>query len=138
MKRAIVSPGFVKRTLAKLLKLDQQLGIVVDGNVASQAIAVGNYVNLINSTITGKTDGIYVATGAVSSGGTVTAADISGNALAKGISNELSDKIENKKDLTWYTGSNKINFALDGTTLYIQTVENTIPHLYIVNLTQIS
>ena len=96
MKKAVVSPGFVKRTLAKLLKLDQQLGIVVNGNVASQAIAIGNYVNLINSTITGKTDGIYVATGAVSSGGTVTASDINGSAISKGISNVLSDQIANK------------------------------------------
>ena len=93
MKKSIVSPGFVKRTLAKLLKIDQQLGIVVNGNVASKAIAVGKYVNLINSTITGKPDGIYVATGAVSSGGTVTAADISGNALASGVTNDIADQI---------------------------------------------
>lgn len=95
MKKSIVSPGFVKRTLAKLLKLDQQLGIVVDGNVASQAIAVGKYVNLINSTITGKPDGIYVATGAVSSGGTVTAADISGDAITDGVTNNLSEHLGN-------------------------------------------
>lgn len=93
MKRSIVSPGFVKRTLAKLLKLDQALGIVVDGNTASQAIAIGDYVNLINSTISGKSDGIYVATGAVSANGTVTATDISGNAIGKGISNALNDQI---------------------------------------------
>lgn len=96
MKRSIVSPGFVKRTLAKLLKLDQQLGIVVDGDVASKAIAVGKYVNLINSTISGKPDGIYVATGAVSSGGTVTAADISGNAVTEGVTNDLSEQIGEK------------------------------------------
>ena len=117
MKKSIVSPGFVKRTLAKLLKLDQQLGIVVDGNVASQAIAVGKYVNLINSTITGKPDGIYVATGAVSSGGTVTAADISGNAVSDGVTNELSEHIvplsgiKNLGDITDCNvpNSNKVN-----------------------------
>ena len=111
MKRSIVSPGFVKRTLAKLLKLDQQLGIVVDGNVASKAIAVGKYVNLINSTINGKPDGIYVATGAVSKGGTVTAADISGDAVADGVTNDLSEQIAN---ISFSDVSTKIEFASDG------------------------
>lgn len=46
---------------AVLAKNQDALGIIVDGNKAAVSATTGQYIILRNSTITGKTDGLYTA-----------------------------------------------------------------------------
>lgn len=71
--------------------LQNSLGIVLNGNTTSVAVAAGQYVIVENSTITGITDGLYTAASAWEAGFTVTAAYLT--PVTNGGLNSLSSKI---------------------------------------------
>ena len=76
---------------AHINNLQSSLGIVLNGNTTSVAVAAGQYVIVENSTITGITDGLYTAAAAWEAGFTVTAAYLT--AVPNGGLNALNSKI---------------------------------------------
>lgn len=73
--------------------LQSSLGIVLNGNTTSVAVAEGQYVIVENSTITGITDGLYTAAAAWEAKVTVTAAYLT--AVPNGGLNALNSKLTN-------------------------------------------
>lgn len=108
-------------TNANLSNLFNSMAIVINGNTASMAIAKNDLVLLLNSTITGKTDGIYNAVNAVSANTAVLPTDITNSGLAAGGLNYIFKKsavelVENVDfTVTWdfthvdSTGTNKVS-----------------------------
>ena len=74
-----------------------ELAVVVTGNTSTQNIAAGNFVIVVDSTITGSPDGAYKAVNNVTAGTPVTASDLSSSGLVKGCLNYLIDKLTYKK-----------------------------------------
>ena len=72
-----------------LNQLDSNLWVVVNGNVATSAFKTGQYVYLKNSTISGKQDGLYIASANASQGAVIDVTYISGNPIAVGGFNYL-------------------------------------------------
>lgn len=85
----------VKRDISdNLAILDAAAGnmdILVNGNTASVNVTSGQFVTVLNSTITGVTDGIYKAVANVAAGVPFVAANLS--APTSGALNELVDQI---------------------------------------------
>lgn len=71
--------------------LQKSLGIVLNGNTTSVAVAAGQYVIVENSTISGIADGLYTANAAWEAGFTVTAAYLT--AVPNGGLNALNSKL---------------------------------------------
>lgn len=98
--------------------LQKSLGIVLNGNTTSVAVAAGQYVIVENSTISGITDGLYTAAAAWDAGFTVTAAYLT--AVPNGGLNALNSEIEKHTlgtsvDLSPYnSSSNQYTFQSDG------------------------
>lgn len=89
------SRASVTREIGKLNDLQNGLAIVVEGNKTSYAsgAAIGDYVLVRNSTITGVPDGAYTAAKAIPYN---TEVDITYfTACSKGIANSLSEQIAN-------------------------------------------
>ncbi len=84
----------------ELDKLAQDVGIVVDGNIARENISAGQYVILKNSTISGKEDGLYTLTSGdgIAKNGTVSAGRLS--AVTGGIANALNGNLTQLSNLT--------------------------------------
>ena len=76
--------------------LQSSLGIVLNGNTTSVAVAKGQYVIVENSTITGITDGLYTAAAAWDAGFTVTAAYLT--AVPNGGLNALNSNFSKTDD----------------------------------------
>lgn len=77
---------------AHINNLQSSLGIVLNGNTTSVAVAAGQYVIVENSTITGITDGLYTAAAAWEAGFTVTAAYLT--AVPNGGLNALNSNLD--------------------------------------------
>ena len=96
--------------------VEDDIGIVVTGNTASQNIAKGQYVIVKNSTITGVTDGLYTANNNVTSGSAVVAADLT--AVTAGGLNSLNSNLINntwRKSASGYTsGADANNYTTPG------------------------
>jgi hypothetical protein len=79
----------------ELLKLQNGIAIVVDGNKSAVSVAIGQFVFLKNSTISGCSDGLYTAAKAIPANtainGTYLSAEPSGglNVLNDGLKNTL-------------------------------------------------
>lgn len=71
----------------------ESLAIPIVGNVASVNVAAGKFVFVKNSTITGISDGLYVAVNAISAGTPFTAADLDNTDTAEGGLNALNSKM---------------------------------------------
>lgn len=71
----------------------ESLAIPIIGNVASVNVAAGTFVYVKNSTITGITDGLYIAVNAISANTAFTAADLDNTNTAVGGLNALNSKI---------------------------------------------
>jgi hypothetical protein len=83
--------GGVKNTLTQL---ETEIGIVVDGKSCALGASQGQYVILKNSTISGKTDGLYTAAQAIPAGEqNVTAAMLS-NPISGGGLNSLVNSLK--------------------------------------------
>lgn len=76
---------------AHINNLQSSLGIVLNGNTTSVAVAAGQYVIVENSTISGIADGLYTAAAAWEAGFTVTAAYLT--AVSNGGLNSLSSNL---------------------------------------------
>lgn len=74
----------------------EDIAILVNTDYATQAITSGQYVIVINSTITGITDGIYKAVNNVSANTSLTSADLT--TISNGGLNDLLQVINNFKD----------------------------------------
>ena len=74
-------------------RIQAEVAPIINGKQCSVGAASGDYVLLRNSTITGKTDGAYVATKAIPANTDIDATYISGNPITGGISNELNSNI---------------------------------------------
>lgn len=71
----------------------ESLAIPIVGNVAAVNIPAGSFVYVKNSTITGITDGLYIAVNAISANTAFTAADLDNTNTAVGGLNALNSKI---------------------------------------------
>ena len=102
----------VKRDITDNLKLIDaatgKMDIIVNGNTASVNVTSGQYVTVLNSTITGITDGIYKAVANVAAGVAFVAANLS--APSSGALNEIVDHIV-KNAVSCTAGA---KFAIDG------------------------
>lgn len=78
-------------------KLQSEVGLVINGNTASVNVTSGQYVVVINSTISGITDGLYRSTANVNASTAFTSSNLT--AISNGVSNELA------KDMTAATSS---------------------------------
>ena len=71
----------------------ESLAIPIVGNVASVNVPAGSFVYVKNSTITGITDGLYIAVNAISANTAFTAADLDNTNTAVGGLNAVNSKI---------------------------------------------
>ena len=71
----------------------ESLSIPIVGNVASVNVPAGYFVYVKNSTITGITDGLYIAVNAISANTAFTAADLTNTDTAEGGLNTLRSKV---------------------------------------------
>ena len=93
MKQAIVSPGAITKIDNDLHALAKSIGRVVDGNKSTTGASSGQFVVLLNSTISGRTDGLYTASKAIPAN---TAIDSSYLTVSNdGGLNALNGKIQN-------------------------------------------
>lgn len=68
-----------------------ELDVIINGNTASVNVTSGQFVTVINSTITGITDGIYKATANVSAGTAFTSSNL--QSVTSGALNDLNSQI---------------------------------------------
>ena len=78
----------------------ESLAIPIVGNVASVNVAAGKFVFVKNSTISGITDGLYIAVNAISANTPFTAADLDNTSTAEGGLNALNVKSKPFSDTT--------------------------------------
>ena len=71
MRKAIVSPGAVVKADTDLKSLAKSIGRFVDGNKSAAGASSGEFVVLLNSTISGRTDGLYTAAKAIPANTTI-------------------------------------------------------------------
>jgi hypothetical protein len=74
-----------------IAKLQNELGIVCNGNKCTVSATTGQYIILKNSTISGCADGLYTATQAIPANTAITSAYLS--AVSNGGLNALNDRI---------------------------------------------
>lgn len=108
--------------------LNSGLAIVVNGNTASVNINPGDYVLVINSTITGITDGLYLAVNSVTAGVALVAADLDDSSLANGALNKINQDL-NKIDLI----ENSTAIIVNGNTASVNI--NTDDFILVINST---
>ena len=87
--------------------IQESIGIVIDGDTADVNVTSGQYVILRNSTIAGKTDGIYTAANNVSSGTAFVSADLT--AVPKGRLNAINDHLAQFKTIKTHNFSTSSN-----------------------------
>lgn len=92
----------------------ESLAIPINGNVASVNVAAGKFVFVKNSTISGITDGLYIAVNAISAGTPFTAADLDNTNTAEGGLNASSS------NTTWTKFFEQVNAG--NTTRYSITI----------------
>lgn len=88
---------------------DAEIGIVITGKRPSMSVTAGQYVIVRNSTISGITDGLYIANAALSPSTDVTAANLM--AVSNGGLNSLKSQIE---DSGWIDLTLTSDFQLFG------------------------
>ena len=71
----------------------ESLAIPIAGNVAAVNVPAGSFVYVKNSTITGISDGLYIAVNAITANTAFTAADLDNSNTAEGGLNALNGKI---------------------------------------------
>lgn len=71
----------------------ESLAIPIVGNVASVNVPAGSFVYVKNSTISGITDGLYIAVNAITANTAFTAADLDNTTTAEGGLNALNNKL---------------------------------------------
>ena len=103
----------------------ESLAIPIVGNVASVNVPAGSFVYVKNSTITGITDGLYIAVNAISANTAFTAADLDNTNTAVGGLNNLNSKIDTLriKDIT---NSTRITVTTTPSTTYFDQLY-TVP-----------
>ena len=79
-------------------RIQAEVAPIINGKRCSVGAASGEYVLLRNSTISGKTDGAYVAAKAIPANTDLDSTYL-GNAITGGITNDLNGKLI--QDLTW-------------------------------------
>ena len=116
----------------------ESLAIPIVGNVASVNVAAGKFVYVKNSTISGITDGLYVAVNAISAGTPFTAADLDNTSTAEGglnasnISNMSFDVLWQNPNIAQNFGSLSLQYSSEYK--YIVIVINTQVGYYFSNL----
>lgn len=97
--------------------IEESIAIIINGNRGDQNINAGDYVLVINSSIAGITDGLYVAANNVSYGTNVTSADLSNTDTGAGGLNAL--KNDTVHVAATYTGSSNVSIPLQHNTAYM-------------------
>ena len=111
----------VKRDISdNLAILDAAAGnmdILVNGNTASVNVTSGQFVTVLNSTITGVTDGIYKAVANVAAGVPFVAANLT--SPTSGALNELVEQIEDiNSNITNILTAKNVSTGITGVTSY--------------------
>lgn len=116
----------VKRDISDNLALiDAAAGnmdIIVNGNTASVNVTSGQFVTVLNSTITGVTDGIYKAVANVAAGVPFVAANLT--SPTSGALNELVEQIANVPSVVNLSTNLTIDHA-DSATIGYRTTDST-------------
>jgi hypothetical protein len=86
------------------------LGIVVNGNKAALSAAIGQFVVLKNSTISGRSDGLYTAAKAIPANTAIDSTYLT--AVSGGGLNALNNDIMNKAERTNYTVAGNSSSAI--------------------------
>ena len=74
---------------SELEMFESGVAIIVNGNTSTKNISAGDFVLVVNSTITNITDGMYKAVNSVSAGTTITSSNLSNTDTGKGGLNAL-------------------------------------------------
>lgn len=74
-----------------LMNLDSEVAIVIDGRSCTLGAVAGQYVILQNSTIAGKSDGLYTAAQTIPTGATNVTADMLSSPIPRGGLNALNN-----------------------------------------------
>ena len=105
----------------------ESLAIPIVGNVASANVASGKFVFVKNSTITGISDGLYIAVNAISANTPFTAADLDNTDTAEGGLNAVTSNITpgTAVDITSYTDASPFVCPKSGTVIITMTAGAT-------------
>ena len=103
MKKSVVSPGAITKANVDLQTLAKSIGRVVNGNTSTTGASQGQYVVLLNSTISGRADGLYTAAQAIPANTAITSAYLT--ASSTGGLNALADQMATK-EISFTTGTN--------------------------------
>ena len=124
------NPISLRSLNSNIAKLQNELGIVCNGNKCTVSATIGQYIILKNSTISGCADGLYTATQAIPANTAITSAYLS--AVSNGGLNALNDRLTMKditNELTWATAKlNTYHAWLSGNIVFLnfRTYENAI------------
>ena len=80
-------------------RIQPEIAPIINGKQCALGAASGDYVLLRNSTITGKSDGAYIATKAIPANTDIDSTYL-GNAITGGISNSLNNNLRTQELLT--------------------------------------
>ena len=107
-----------------LMQLDSEVAIVIDGRSCTLGAVSGQYVILQNSTIAGKSDGLYtVATGkTIPIGATNVTADMLANPIPRGGLNHLNESV--KTALNTLSTDTNSQFGMSGVVADANAVTN--------------
>lgn len=120
--------GNIQDDIVDLSYLPEEIAIVVTGDTATQNITAGNFVVVKASTITGITDGLYIALNNITANTPLTSVDLDNTNTGKGGLNTILDKfgyIEYTNKVTPYQG--RINI----TEQYYRVYNNGRRELYL-------
>lgn len=81
----------IAEELAKANAIRDDIGVVINGNKASQNVTSGQYVIVRNSTISGISDGLYKASANIASGTAFTSANLT--PVSNGAANSLQSQV---------------------------------------------
>lgn len=112
----------------------ESLAIPIVGNVAAVNVAAGKFVYVKNSTISGISDGLYIAVNAISANTAFTSADLSSTDTAEGGLNALNSK---KKygtgvNVASYTSTNRYTCPSDGI-VYVRSGTSGLAQMMVAN-----
>ena len=103
----------ISTNTSNISTLKGAIAIVINGSTASVNVSSGQYVVVINSTISGITDGLYKATAAVTAGTAFTSAKLTAvsnggfNALNSGISTNTTNILTTQGEIATVINGNK-------------------------------
>ena len=105
-------------------RIQPEVAPIINGKQCALSVAVGNFVLLRNSTISGKADGAYEVTKAIPANTNLDSTYIANNPIGGGIANELNN---NLTSLNERINKNTLNSVVDISSYNSSNNQYTIP-----------